>query len=903
VIANRLLELVDCVFRNNTGPESSSVVVDFGSVLHFVSIRNCSFTNEYAETFGVVTIRSSGFKSAAREDFWKWAASNDGRQHRVVYPAALIYLSDLIFVNCTVGSYGVLALSHLPHVYLSNIRFQGYGVFSNVNRFTNTINAFTTEPNAKLPRQVPSVPLSVCLSIANLTKVEELEVAGLRYEHFECLYGMYFSDCNEGIIVDLVSRENVVAEASGAVLFFNFSHSLVVSEIVYLANRNHYIKAPGTFCITGSNLTASIRNGEFAENQASNGGVFHCSALSIANASFTSNIAQSGGVVYMEPVRNLNSAVHISNSKFTGNAASTVGGVLTFILEEVSSSHTFLISNTTFLENSSELGSVLYVNPYILLEQGLVTDSLVTGNSASEMGTLYVAAGSLSLVNTVFEGNLAKDGSGVYRDCSYYVNETCALSCQNVSLLRNTGAALIYFLPSIQPKSFTALQLLCTGNSGVCLSLDSTIAQCSYCEFSGNTARSGGGFLLSHSNLTIKHGKYRDNTVEGNGAVGVVDANSSLTCKYCEFANNTANRQGGALYITNSEVTIMDSNFSRNVAEEGGFALSFYRSLSVSISHTQFTDNSGKGIGVMTLLLANMNLTSCRITNNQYSQLTGGISLYLSELVIRDCEFRNQSSYSGSFLYISQSTVLIENSSFREGWAFSSGGAVAIVTSSVQLRNCAFSRLSAELGAAVFLQSATSLTFNQCQFQNITVGKSDRGVVNGYNSTISIISSHFANFTQSAVAGEDIELSLLDSLFQQATGNNGGAVSCIDCRLVHISACVFRNLSALNKGGALYLAVSSSADNWVIDKSTFEKCEAPEGGALIAENCSLTIVGNVFVDNKALGQGGAVLLAVRETDKFDVRENLFRANLAGLQGGSDKLERLPTRYIQQFLHC
>ena len=895
-ILNQSLEISNCVFRNNTGQESASVVVEFGSVLHVVRIHNCSFTNEYAESHGVVVISSSGFDLAAIEGFLKLTHSSNNQEYLVFFPPIEIHLGNLAFMNCTVGVYGLLLVSKLPHLHLSNITFQGNGVFGNVNRFTTTLDAFATQPGGQIPLNLPTVALSSCESIVNITGVDQLVMEQLQYEQFECYYGMYLAGCKNGSIVDLISSKNVISKANGAVLFFNFTQNLLLSEISHSGNRNNLISGQGTIRLAGPNATIWVRNGEFRENKAPFGGVFHCQGvtnLSISNSTFLDNSAQSGGVIYMDFATIPTATLQITDSKFHRNTASALGGVLAFALEESSSTLFLYITNSAFIENRSTLGSAFHLNPLILLGQGLVTKSRVAANSVSETGTFHLAAGSLSLVDTVFEGNSAIDGSGIYRDCSSdFVYGVCELTSTGVSLLRNQGATVIKFLPSLQTKYFFAENLLCSGNSGSCLSLDSTIAQCSNCEFSGNSALSGAGFLLSHSSLTVKYGKYLDNLVEGNGGAGVLEANSTLLCQNCEFVNNTARRQGGALYVKDSDTVIASSSFSRNTAQEGGFAVSLYRSLYITtITNTQFTYNSGEGIGVITLLVANMSLISCTIADNHYAKLTGGISLYFSDLAIRNCEFSNQSSYSGSFLYISQSFVQVETSSFRAGSASSSGGAIAIVASTVTLRSCVLSRLIAELGGAIFLQSETELVLDHCTIKNITVGKTDRGVINGYRSVIQVISTNFANFTQSAIAGEDIALSLLNSTFQQATGSNGGAVSCIDCRSVNISASTFRNISVESRGGALYLAGSSSIgrEGWTLGNSTMEGCEAPEGGALWAENCSLTIEENVFIRNKAhleSGQGGAVLLVARKTDKFEVRGNVFQDNKAGLQGGA-----------------
>lgn len=891
-IAGSYLEITECVFRNNTGRTGASIVVRFGSVLQRVVIRNCSFLYEYSETYGVVSITSSGYSLLASTGFWKYANSDSEHKHNVSFPAISIAIEDSEFINCTVGSFGVLHLAQLPHVFLANITFKGSGNFGNVDVFTTTVNALPSEHPGELSATLRATPLSTCLSILNFTNVEDIVIAGMKYTNFSCSQGVFLSNCTNGHFGYMEIGNNEGLKSMGAVVFLNLTGKLTVDNLYHYDNRNNNPLGQGTFALLGNSLIAHIANSRFERNWATYGSalfLYSPNSVTVSDSHFIANAAGSGGTIGLELTPQQDANLILIRLEVRGNSAVDFGGAVAVMLWQSSASVSLHIDSTEFLGNRGSVGSVLHISTFVsLLPNSSMTHSYVAHNLAAKDATMYLTAGHFLLINVTFSSNIAKIGAALYRDCP---NSPCVLSLTNVFLLNNTSESIIS-LPFTQLKSMQATGLTCIENNGKCLMLEFTTAQCENCLFRGNRAVSGAAFHLLTSNLTIHNSSFEYNSVQAYGGAGLLEDSSWLSCNYCDFANNSAGRLGGALHVHSSLLSVSFSKFSCNTAENGGFAVELYRCSDLSsITASAFTRNYGEGTGVLSILSADLSLSECLFEGNLGLILTGGIHAYSSNLKIYKCQFRGQTGYSGVFLSLSQSSkASIEASNFSNGIALSSGGAATIIASAVQFTGCQFSSLSAQFGGALFLQNSAKLQIWSSEFRDINATNKDRGVISGYRSIVEVHGSLFTNFTQSAIAGQRMSLlHAVNSEFTYATGNKGGGLICMDCSQISISSSHFERLKA-ETGGALYFTGNSSLKdvNWTISDSRFDSCEAKDGGAVYAETCPIAISNCSFLNNTAAGgngRGGAILLVAQSPAKSEIRSSSFSGNVAGLKGG------------------
>ena len=183
-----------------------------------------------------------------------------------------------------------------------------------------------------------------------------------------------------------------------------------------------------TRCTFSSNTTPGGGGGAiFSENNAG--------PLTVTNSTFSGNTAfVEGGAIDV-----YNADMHISNSTFSNNSAGTEGGA---IRNQACCVAGNTISNSTFSNNSvygagGQGGAVYDTGPLA------ITNSTVSGNSASAAGSIYFHASFVTLGGDIIanstNGNCGGDGGGGFTDSGYNLADdngsTCGLSVANNDVL------------------------------------------------------------------------------------------------------------------------------------------------------------------------------------------------------------------------------------------------------------------------------------------------------------------------------------------------------------------------------------------------------------------------------------------------------------------------------------
>ncbi len=136
-------------------------------------------------------------------------------------------------------------------------------------------------------------------------------------------------------------------------------------------------------------------------------------------------------------------------------------------------------------------------------------------------------------------------------------------------------------------------------------------------EFVGNQAKGGGGAIYAwgytkkqgykNDQAIIEDSKFVDNVVsankEGRASGGAIWAKMGLEIRNATFSDNTADKQGGALWTeTNLPIDIVNSTFSKNraVKDAGGAMFLNNRSTPVKITNsTIFENTAGRANGAL----------------------------------------------------------------------------------------------------------------------------------------------------------------------------------------------------------------------------------------------------------------------------------------------------------------
>ncbi len=544
------------------------------------------------------------------------------------------------------------------------------------------------------------------------------------------------------------------------------------------------------------------------------------------------------------------SFVLVSRSKFAGNQ------VFSAVCHEgliICVNCTVVIENAWFLNNSYEgsefRGLVMFSNSNVTVSDSKFLDN--RGRCVTVENQVPLKDGetncALNVSNCVFLENQAEGcGSVVSGINGNIVLNSCSVSrnrAQNggVMCLENSHTTLVNsHFSSNKAESFGgvvcilfsgSLEILnssFSGNSventgGGVLYADSTNILVDGAQFQSNSAgvelkkwnsgRGGVGYI-SGSNMTLINSDFTNNSAWWSGGALCTFGNIT-TIKTCNFVENSATIDGGVLYVASGSLGIEDSNFTSNHVVENGGGVLHAEGAGVLIVRSRFEGNevtSGEG-GVVWMTESHMTVTSSHFLRNSAGWYGGVVGASKSDVTMTTCIFViNAATYAGGVVGVKYSDVTITVSSFQGNTAFYGG--------------------VFEAGFSMMKLSVSEFTNNSASLDGGVLSAND-------HSTITFIASQFCSNTATqyaGVAGADsyCNLSFISSSF---TDNNAG-----------------------EKGGVVYVQYVKQL---TVMSSTFSNNTAVAGAVLHSYlSNSLLLDGGEMVNN-TVSHYGAVILAIK----------------------------------------
>ena len=395
----------------------------------------------------------------------------------------------------------------------------------------------------------------------------------------------------------------------------------------------------------------------------------------------------------------------------------------------------------------------------------------------------------------------------------------------------------------------------------------------------------------------------------------------------CTFENNKAGKEGGALHIHNTNVTIENSTFINNSASLGG-AIYFFESDELIIRFCNFTSNSVGGTaqggainqdkGTLTienslfdsnecftggaLFLDNVDciISYSNFTNNGIVDDSWGGAIYLvnnGTLKIDNSKFDSNKGEYGASIYLINSNLAIDSSEFTNNFVDFAGGAIyqEIVSNEkfyLNISNSTFYNNTGNIGGAIYLDNVNVSIDNNSNFTNNSVNGPNAlgGAIYQNDGKLIIDSTYFEENSAIGSAGAiylngSAYLNISNSSFisNNATGN-GGAIVKNSFADLNISNVTFQDNSA-SDGGALYV---NNVGMYIIyiDISNFISNKASNsGGAIYQYGNDLNILNSNFTSNSAnAGSGGALFYNLG--DDLLINFAIFENNNASINGGA-----------------
>lgn len=735
---------------------------------------------------------------------------------------------------------------------------------------------------------------------------------------------LYVTDGSATITASLFTQ-NQAGSNGGAISFMRTD--VEIRESTFTGNTA--LEVGGAIFTTQSNQmqTKTISCGFIDNTATTNGGAIYTTGTgkhADENSTFTGNTAKSGGAVH------LFGEITLTGSKLQNNTATSGGAIYV-------SKGAISLANVSFMENTaSGNGGAIYV-----AAGAKVTDenSTYTKSSAVNGGVVYIAAtteeqtvgGEYSATGVSFTENSATSNGGVI--CAY---NNANVELIGVSVINNTAS----------------------NNGGVLWTYTGSLTQIQGIIAKGNKATGHGGVMYTRGDLTILSGENVTNvfggteTTEANtsgaegGAIKVLSTEgvaSVIQINGASFINNTSTNGGGAIYVTDGDVTITDSQFIQNEAGGNGGAITF-NNTDAEITGTTFDGNStpSDGGAIYTTQSNNGKQTktvSCTFINHSTAarggaiyvtttgkhvdenstfdtnnSVKGGALHVYGEALLTGSIVKNNTATSGGAIYVSKGTLSLVNVTFTENAASENGGAIYLLAGAkIVDENSTFTGNTAVNGGAIYVESteenqtvggeysATGVSFMENTATSgggaIYVGINGKAIIGTATFTsnkVSLLSTaEDGNYFGGAIAVFDGQLTVTDSTF---TGNTftaetvegksfkyyGGAIGVTGNSVISVNGGTFTENNA-SYGGSIS-AFALEYNTFDVKNVTFTNNSSTNCGAAIYANNVTATLENVTATNNTSKNGGAIY--VSDCASFTIKgESNFENNIA-TEGGS-----------------
>ena len=262
----------------------------------------------------------------------------------------------------------------------------------------------------------------------------------------------------------------------------------------------------------------------------------------------------------------------------------------------------------------------------------------------------------------------------------------CTFNSNWIKGLNGTYAGVIKVIPNSEGDDVIITKCVFRNNRAISTSGSSYGGVCIVdeyskyinCSFINNTACCGGAVVLNFANNLINSTFTNNNAVYGGAILSNITENGALEIRNLKFEENSA-VEGGACYLNQDNIKIIDSVFNKNNATYGG-ALKI-QSNNITVKNSTFTANmvnkSGGAIfigGDDVKILNSTFLSNIAIHNDSISDSGLGGAIYVggSQSVIDGCEFKFNQAKNGSAIYFDKKSknISLTGNNFHDNHAY-----------------------------------------------------------------------------------------------------------------------------------------------------------------------------------------------------------------------------------------
>lgn len=633
----------------------------------------------------------------------------------------------------------------------------------------------------------------------------------------------------------------------------------------------------GTFRMMGGAITNCSAN--------RGGAIYSNSIVEIVGGLLEGNYAENkGGAICTSGSASADTFIGIKDARigtviFRNNSAGTQGGA---ILSYFNSP--LLLFGGVLFEGNSALGA----SGGAISTSGPITSfgNSFVGNTAKYYGgaiyQTYATEYMLRIIeftDTTFEDNSANSGGAIYVDSEFYA-KNCSFTANKA---KNGGAITVTRVATLTSCTFTGNTASYRGGAvyvpyteELQNKLKATIESS---EFISNTAIEGG-----------------DSEERRGGAIYVGEYNQ-IKIKGSNFENNSATQYGGAINGARGvNIEISDSKISGSSATNGG-AIWAYSGSTLNISGSELKNNTARKDGGAIYVYNIINASTTAFEGN--TAISGGAIMVANGIVAtKSCAFTANTANSGGAIFVSDGTyrdgiakdsesgsTFTSNVAYRGGAIFASNAEEQTGSNKVTVNHTTFKANAANeggsdekrRGGAIYVAEYITITVNNSLFEENKATQYAGAISVARGSVLHINDSDFV---------------------KNSSDTNGGAIWAYSDSTINLSGNKFSENFTNSSGGAIY---SYNIAN--ISSSEFSKNSAANGGAVYVAGGETSVSGSVFDSNTAKTYGGAVYVseATRFLDGKDTAKGSeFNKNSAAYGGAIylanvDDPEKYPDR--------
>lgn len=518
---------------------------------------------------------------------------------------------------------------------------------------------------------------------------------------------------------------------------------------------------------------------------------------------------------------------------------------------------------------------------------------------------------------TVQNGLVTTSGGCIYSTAAISVTNSTVTGCS-----ASSGGAIASWGATLTNVNVNTNQATVNDGGAIFNSIAPLVINGAANSFSNNHTANGtgdfGGTIYSSTDVTISNATFTgdgDVTADAlNGGAIFMDTGAALVMDNVSFSDFLAGNAGGAIYSRGVTIT-GGATFQNNVAVNDGGGI-FNDSAPISINGNTLFDNNDAGLGtgdwggaIYSATAITLNDVSGTTTFQNSDAQTGG-AIYLhtgASLTAVNPSFIGNTAINAGGAVLSRGLTITGGATFQNNSTSGAGGGIYNDTAPVSINGTTLfdnndaGSATGDWGGAIY--SRTSVTLNDVDgattFQNNDA--LNGGAIYMFATTpvaaLTMVNPTFIANTASSVGGAIVSRGLTitgGATFQNNSAIvDGGAIYNNTNPLSINGTVLFSNNSAGSaanqQGGAIYSATAVNLND-VIGASTFQSNSAYAGGAIYTEaGIPLTMVSPTFIGNTAVNAGGGV----RVSGLTITGGATFQNNIAGNEGGGIYNDTLP----------